>query len=88
MCAEAAAAVVMEGGRGRGPEGLAGGEQPAPDARLAVHPYTAAAYCSLTLLFLSFHGRSGEKLDLDKERKVRTPQEMAAEAAELRKLLQ
>lgn len=31
---------------------------------------------------------SGERLDLDKERKVRTPQEMAAEAAELRKLFQ
>lgn len=29
---------------------------------------------------------AGEKLDLDKERKVRTPQEMAAEAAELRTL--
>ena len=26
----------------------------------------------------------GEKLDLDAERKVRTPEEMAAEAAELR----
>lgn len=29
---------------------------------------------------------TGEKLDLDKERKVRTPEEMAAEAAQLRKL--
>lgn len=29
---------------------------------------------------------AGEKLDLDKERKVRTPVEMAAEAAELRRL--
>lgn len=32
------------------------------------------------------HSGAGEKLDLDKERKVRTPQEMAAEAAELRTL--
>lgn len=30
--------------------------------------------------------RSGEKLDLDKERKVRTREEMAAEAAQLRQL--
>ncbi len=29
-----------------------------------------------------------EKLDLDKERKVRTPEEMAAEAAQLRTLFQ
>jgi hypothetical protein len=34
------------------------------------------------------HGcrRSGEKLDLDAQRRVRTPEEMAAEAAELRAL--
>jgi bis(5'-adenosyl)-triphosphatase len=32
--------------------------------------------------------RRGEKLDLDKERRVRTPEEMAAEAAQLRALFQ
>lgn len=32
------------------------------------------------------HQQAGEKLDLDKERKVRTPEDMAAEAADLRKL--
>ena len=32
--------------------------------------------------------RRGEKLDLDQERRVRTPADMAAEAAELRELFQ
>lgn len=60
--------------------------------QMAVEVITAMTCCSTytgvrpPCLFLSCC--SGEKLDLDKERKVRTPQEMAAEAAELRKLFQ
>ena len=44
---------------------------------LPIQPPTLAPACLPT---------RGEKLDLDKERKVRTPEEMAAEAAQLRKL--